>query len=716
MNYKKIFFLASCFILCLGFSSCKAKQPSSNEKPPVGDENTNGEITDNNEIDIKEPDTSDHKFTLISESNGTILFKCQDCSEEKRCVISHLSGTTNAYQVEGNTLTFNNIKESTSYDISGSFYGNIIINANNSKFELQMSGLDLYSYSDSPITILNGDKVTLSAKKSTENYIYDMREEITDETSISASIYSLCDLDIQGKGSLFVKSINNNGIHTKDDLSVKNLSLQVDCKDNALKGNDSVTIESGSITLIARQGDGIKTTNSNLSSKGKQKGTISLTGGDILIYAACDGLDAAYNVELNEASTNLNLQVFTDKYSKYSEEVTAVTDSLYYVRFNSTTYKYSLKFYNDETDVSWQNSSSSKVVGNQRYYPITKPSGYSYVQLYIYNSTQEQGQDQNYIACTEEMKVNSNYDTIAIQSRGNTLSYSWTNYTTQANPGRPGGQGGFGGFGGMNDVNTDKGDHSTKGIKADNLVIITAGTITISAYDDAIHANNDTSLENGESPLGDITISGGTLTLRSNDDGIHAEGNVSINGGTINIIGSYEGIEGSTVEITDGDISIVSTDDGINGCKTSGTTITISGGKLYVYASGDGVDSNSTSPYEGIHFAGGVCVIISTGQADSSIDTERGYKYTGGYVIGIGKSGGMGNESTMCGNFSSIGTSRTISLQKDSYLVINDIVTIQSPISMNALIVCLGKTNAGISSSPTNNYTLDSNGVYWNVN
>ncbi|MDE6660984.1 MAG: carbohydrate-binding domain-containing protein, partial [Anaeroplasmataceae bacterium] len=375
-----------------------------------------------------------------------------------------------------------------------------------------------------------------------------------------------------------------------------------------------------------------------------------------------------------------------------------------------------MKFYNDETDVSWQNSSSSKVVGNQRYYPITKPSGYSYVQLYIYNSSQEQGQDQDFIACTEEMKINNNYDTIAIQSRGNTLSYSWTNYTTQANPGRPGGQGGMGGFGGMNDGNTDKGDHSTKGIKADNLVVISAGTITISAYDDAIHANNDTTLENGETPLGDVIISGGLLTLRSNDDGIHADRNVSISGGTINVVGSYEGIEGNTVEITAGNISIVSTDDGINGCKTSGTTITISGGKLYVYAGGDGVDSNSTSSYEGIHFAGGLCVIISTGQADSSLDTERGYKYTGGYVIGIGKSGGMGNESTKCNNFSSIGTSRTVSLQKDSYLVINDIVTIQTPITMNALIVCLGKTNAGISSSPTNSHTLDSNGVYWNVN
>ncbi len=726
MNFKKIMCVLCCAILCLTFTACNAFQPdknpsdSNNNQP---DNFTDGEITDNNDVTTTDPkDTGEHDFTLISQTDGSFTYQCSDCNEKQTVVITYISGTQNAYSVENNTVTFGNITEQSVYGISGAFHGNIVIDVTGDyKFELQMSGFEMYSHSACPISVLSGDKVTLSAKKSTENYIYDMREAVdaTDENAISASVYALCDLDVQGKGSLNVKSVNNNGIHTKDDLNVKNLSLQVDCKDNALKGNDSVTVESGNIVLIARQGDGIKTTNSDISSKGNQRGIVSITGGDVLIYAACDGIDAAYDVNIDESAATVTLQIFTDKYSKYSEEVTAVSESVYYVRYNSTAYSFSLKFYNDSSDAVWYHSSSSTAVGNYRYFPITKPSGYAYVQLYIYNGSQQQGQEDDYVACSEGMTVNNNYDTIAVHSRGNRLSYGWTNYTTTNQGGfGPGGMGGpngmGGGMGGMNEGNTDKGDYSTKGIKAANAVAISAGTITISSYDDAIHANIDATLENGTSPLGNITVSGGSLTLRSNDDGIHADGKVSIGGGNVNVISSYEGIEGTTIEVTDGNVSVISSDDGFNGTATSGTNIAISGGKLYVYAGGDGVDSNSATSYEGICFSGGTSVIIATGQSDSSIDTDRGYKYSGGYVIGIGRSGGMSNESTNCSNFSSVGTSKSLSLQKDSYLIVSDMATIKMPVSINATVVCLGKTNANVSSSTSTSYNLDANGVYWN--
>lgn len=713
MNFKKILCMLCCFALCFICAACNAFPSTQNQGGTNNNSGiTDGEIPDENEVEVTEPDTTEHDFTVISQTDGVFTYQCRDCGVEETVAITCESGTQNAYSVEGNTITFSNISEQSVYDIQGAFHGNIVIDVSDDyKFELQMIGFEMYSHAACPITVVSGDKVTLSAKKSTENYIYDMRETVdeTDENAISASVYALCDLDIQGKGSLFVTSVNNNGIHTKDVLSVKNLSLQVDCMDNALKGNDSVTVESGTLVLIARQGDGVKTTNSDISAKGNQRGTVTISGGDILIYAACDGIDSAYDVNIDESAATVSLQIFTDKYSKYSEEVTAVAESVYYIRFNSTAYSYSLKFYNDDTDVVWYHSSSSTTVGNNRYFPITKPSGYAYVQLYIYSSSQQQGQDEDYLACTEGMAVNDNYDTIALQTRGNSLTYGWTNYTTN--------QGNFGpgGFGGMTEGNTDKGDYSTKGIKADNAITISAGTIAVSSYDDAIHANCDVTLENGETPLGNVTVTGGNLTLRSNDDGVHADGTTAIGGGTITIVSSYEGIEGNTVDISGGNISIVSSDDGINGTAASGTAIAVSGGNLYVYAGGDGIDSNSTTSYTGIVFSGGTSVIISTGQAESSIDTERGYQYSGGYVIGISNSGGMSSEATNCSNFSSVGTSKTLRLQKDAYLVIADIATVKMPVSVSAIVVCLGKTSASISSSSSTSDNLDANGVYWNV-
>lgn len=61
---------------------------------------------------------------------------------------------------------------------------------------------------------------------------------------------------------------NGKWIHTKDDLKVKNVALKINAYDDALCGNDSVKIESGDLELISRVGDGIKTSNSDVSSKG----------------------------------------------------------------------------------------------------------------------------------------------------------------------------------------------------------------------------------------------------------------------------------------------------------------------------------------------------------------------------------------------------------------------------------------------------------------
>ncbi|MGN1051981.1 MAG: carbohydrate-binding domain-containing protein, partial [Candidatus Scatosoma sp.] len=622
MNFKKFLKTGSCLICCMAFAfplaACKPGADMQGKSPDaLADGRQPDEITDNNEVTTTTPDVTEHNFELVSQEGGVYTYRCADCEETSAVTVACVGGTENACTVENGTMTFSGLTEESVYSVSGEFYGNIVIDAGeNQKFELELSGLTLSSFSDCPITVLSGDKVTLSAKKDTENYIYDLRETVDsgDETAISSSVYALCDLDIQGKGKLFVTSTHNNGIHTKDDLKVKNLTLQVECKDNALKGNDSVTIESGSVTLIAKSGDGIKTTNSDVSSKGNQRGTVAVSGGDILVYAACDGIDAAYDVQIDETDAAVNLQIFTDKYSKYSEEVTAVSDGVYYIRFNSTAYSYSLKFYNDGSDAVWRNSSSSTLVGSSRYYPIQKPGGYAYVQLYIYSGSQQQGQGDSYTACTEGMAVNNGYDTIALSSRGGSLTYGWTNYTTQQT-GFGGGHGGFGG--GMNDGNTDKGDYSTKGIKAANAVNIEAGNITVKSYDDGVHANNDTTLESGETPLGNVDIAGGTVTLQSNDDGIHADGRLTVSGGTVNILSSYEGLEGETVNISGGNVSAVASDDGVNGTATSGTAITVSGGILYVYANGDGVDSNSTASYAGILFSGGKSVIISTSSGNS---------------------------------------------------------------------------------------------------
>ena len=656
-------------------------------------------------------------------------------SDLSNVIITCLSGSDGCYTKEGSTITFTNVSADSIYTIAGEFKGNIVIDVGDEyKFELELLGLSVSSDNINPIMIKSGDKVTLTAKKDYSNYVYDLRAAVDEnsETEKAGAIYSEVDLRIGGKGELTVVSESNNGIHSKKDLEVKNVNLTVHCSDNALKGNDSVTLEGASATLISTMGDGIKTSNSDISQKGNQRGTILVSGGIYNVYAACDGLDAAYDVVVEDtAETATVVNIFTDKYSNYSEEVTVVAEDVFYIRSFSDDWKYSVKYYNTDEDYVWVTPEKHSDVSGGRtsyfYYSYPKMQEYSKVQFFIYSGDMEQGQETEYLAMTDYLTVNTEYDTFALSSQGNSLSYSWTNYTTQivesfgggrgGHGGFGGGPGGFGGMGGFGEGNTDKGEYSTKGIKAANEIVINSGTVNIKAYDDAIHANNDSTLENGETPKGNVIINDGVITVYSNDDGLHADGTVTVNNGVVTVTNSYEGVEGSYVEILGGKVSVNAKDDGINATTTTGTAVTIAGGDIYIYCSGDGIDSNSRSSYEGIVFSGGNTVTISTSGGNSAIDTEQGYKYEGGQVVAIMPSGGMSQEAVHCKNFSEIGSKRTTAMIAGRYVNVavddDTVATIQMPSGISGMVIYLGSNGASVSVEETTSAELDANGVCW---
>ncbi|MBR2454404.1 MAG: carbohydrate-binding domain-containing protein [Clostridia bacterium] len=713
----RVLTLLLCFAMLL--CSCAGKDPSQPHRPGGQNGEEQGTVADLG----GDSKTFGEEIESTGAYDGYFEGESQDLSVE--CI----SGTPNAYKREGTTLTFTAISEQSVYSVSGSFRGNIVIDVGDDhKFDLELHGFSLISGSTNPITVISGDEVSIKAKKDTKNYIYDMRSAIdsTDETLFSGAVHSVVDLEIGGKGELFVISENNNGIHSKDDLQVKNLTLFVACADNALKGNDSVELESCNTTLIASVGDCIKTSSSDISEKGNQRGSITVSGGTHTLYAACDGLDAAYDVIIDGSDTVIS--IYTDKYSNYSKEVTANSSDTNYIRFTSNKYYYSVKYYNSDSDFVWVNAQYHSTVSGGRtsyyYYSYPKMPDYAKQQIFIYSSEDKLSQDEEYLVMTDYLTPNSGCDTFALTNSGGGLYYEWTNYTTKIQSGGfggfgGGGPGGFGGGGpgGFGEGNSDKGDHSTKGIKAANEIVINAGTVNIKSYDDAVHANGDTALENGKSPLGNVTVNGGNVTVYSNDDGLHADGTLAITGGTVSVTNSYEGLEGTRVDISGGYVSVNSSDDGINATTTSGTAVSISGGTVYIYCTGDGIDSNSRTSYSGIVFSGGNTVVISNSNGNSAIDTEQGYTYEGGAVIAIMPRGGMSNEATHCDNFTSIGKTAQLSLGSGNYLVakIGDLTaTVKMPVDLNALVVILGDKAPNVEKKTETDVALDSNGVSWN--
>lgn len=208
-----------------------------------------------------------------------------------------------------------------------------------------------------------------------------------------------------------------------------------------------------------------------------------------------------------------------------------------------------------------------------------------------------------------------------------------------------GGRGGPGmGFGGSGSSESED-STSIKGIKAAGNLTITGGTFTMNCADDAVHANAN------------VTIQGGTFAIATGDDGFHADDTLTIENGTIDISESYEGLEGLHILVSGGDISLISSDDGLNaagGTDSSGTggrdqfggpggfgmsansdgTIIISGGNIYMEASGDGLDANGT-----LEITGGFTVVTGPTRGDTAtLDYDISAAITGGTFIGTGSS------------------------------------------------------------------------------
>ena len=510
------------------------------------------------------------------------------------------SDTSDGVTQSGSVYTITKAGE---YTVAGLLSeGQLIVDAGDEdEVTIVLNGTSITCSSGSPIYVKNASEVKIKSEENSFNEVIDNRAEATEDSSDdagNAAIYATCDLKLVGKGALVVTGNYNNGIQSKDDLSIKNVIVKVTAVNNAVKGNDAVDIESGNIIAISAKGDGIKTSNSSISNKGNQKGIVTITGGNIDVYAACDGIDAAYGVDISDGG---NLNIYTDTYSDYSEEVTTSGSSS---GSNSSTNKTASA--NTVSYVAASDTISNAPGGNMGGGTPPDMNGGNAPDMSNGNAPDMNG------------------------SSGGGMGGN------KAGGDRPGMPGDFNESG-----NSSGQSYSTKGIKAESEINISGFTINISSTDDGIHANSDSGvLETGEDGKGTIVINGGSITISSGDDGMHADKQLDANDGYINIVTSYEGLEAMTINLNGGKIYVYATDDGINACTGDGKTspiVNVTGGYIDVTtASGDtdGIDSN------GNYVQTGGMVLVkggsSSGNVSGSIDVDGTVTITGGTCVALG--------------------------------------------------------------------------------
>ncbi|MFC2495379.1 MAG: carbohydrate-binding domain-containing protein [Candidatus Absconditicoccaceae bacterium] len=240
------------------------------------------------------------------------------CGTTSSTVTSTSSSTTTSAiaQATSSNITLNDqsisITQAGTYTLNGAISnGQVIVDVGEgNEVRLQLAGVDITSKESSPLLIKSG-KATIELVSGTSNTLTDgVYDENSDE---NATIYAEEDLVIEGEGKLKINANGNDGITSKDDLTIKSGNIEVQATDDGIRGKDSLTIDGGKINVVAG-GDGLK-------SDHETKGAIVMNGGEVSISAGSDGAEAYKTITINGGTLNI-----LKSYEGLESEVITIND------------------------------------------------------------------------------------------------------------------------------------------------------------------------------------------------------------------------------------------------------------------------------------------------------------------------------------------------------------------------------------------------------
>ncbi len=190
--------------------------------------------------------------------------------------------------------------------------GSILVNAGeNDKVQIVLSNASITNSDGPAIYAVTADKVFITAEAGTVNELSDGTVYAADSfgNSPDATIFSKCDLTINGTGKLNVTGSYKFGIVGKDDVVIVNITLNVNAQSDGVVGKNSVSIGSGTVSVTAG-GDGIVSENSDDATLGNvliDGGTISIiTGG--ANASSSKGIKAQTSLAINGGSITIDAE------------------------------------------------------------------------------------------------------------------------------------------------------------------------------------------------------------------------------------------------------------------------------------------------------------------------------------------------------------------------------------------------------------------------
>ena len=237
----------------------EAAEGADGEKEAAGEENTSSDEWYSDRDMEQSPDTSDTKTIEVT---------------------------------DGQTLS---ITEEGTYILQGTASDcTVLVNAPEAKVQLILDNVTVTNTSSPVIYVLDADKCFVTTAEGSENALTvsgTFTEDTENDVKTDAVIFAKSDLTLNGKGTLTISSTDN-GITSKDELTVTGGTYNITASGKGLESNDSTAICDGTFTIDAKEG--------------MESTYVRIDGGTFEISASDDGINAAANSDKNNVQVEIN--------------------------------------------------------------------------------------------------------------------------------------------------------------------------------------------------------------------------------------------------------------------------------------------------------------------------------------------------------------------------------------------------------------------------
>lgn len=250
------------------------------------------------------------KKFILALSMVLILSGCSQLSEnpipESGAEYTEIELNGKEISIDGSNVSINGkvatITAPGTYRITGNLEdGQIMVNCSQSgRVNLVLSDANITNTTGAPIWISEANETVVTLEENTESTLIDAEIYDDIESGVDAAFYSADDLLINGSGSLIIVANYNDGISSKDGLTIDGGNITITAQNHGIKGKDYLEINNGQFTIEAG-GDALKATNDADTTLGYVK----IEGGTFNLKAMDDGIYGVTDITINGGSVNV---------------------------------------------------------------------------------------------------------------------------------------------------------------------------------------------------------------------------------------------------------------------------------------------------------------------------------------------------------------------------------------------------------------------------